>query len=105
MTTQTFDLAMPCQTGFLSWKDASRSQQIEVGDFLTLGREFGNHIVLEDGFTSQRHARIERKASGFLLRDLRSRNGSFVNGANLVADGGLTAGMAPMVAELTAGAP
>lgn len=36
---------------------------------------------------------------------LGSDEASFVNGANLVADGGLTAGMAPMVAELTAGAP
>ncbi len=84
MTTQTFDLAMPCQTGFLSWKDTNRSQQIEVGDFLTLGREFGNHIVLEDSFTSGRHARVERKAGGFLLRDLRSRNGSFINGARVL---------------------
>ena len=30
----------------------------------------------------------------------RLRRGRFVNGANLVADGGLTAGMAPMVQEL-----
>lgn len=35
---------------------------------------------------------------------LGSEEASFVNGANLVADGGLTAGLAPMVAELTAGA-
>jgi NAD(P)-dependent dehydrogenase (short-subunit alcohol dehydrogenase family) len=35
---------------------------------------------------------------------LGSDEASFVNGANLVADGGLTAGMAPMIGELTAGA-
>jgi NAD(P)-dependent dehydrogenase (short-subunit alcohol dehydrogenase family) len=29
---------------------------------------------------------------------------TFVNGANLVADGGLTAGLMPMIAELTTGA-
>jgi NAD(P)-dependent dehydrogenase (short-subunit alcohol dehydrogenase family) len=36
---------------------------------------------------------------------LGSDEASFVNGANLVADGGLTAGIAPMAAELAAGAP
>jgi NAD(P)-dependent dehydrogenase (short-subunit alcohol dehydrogenase family) len=36
---------------------------------------------------------------------LASDEAGFVNGANLVADGGLTAGIAPMMAELTAGAP
>lgn len=84
MTTQTLDPALPCQTGFLNWKDAGRSQHLEVGEFLTLGRELGNTVILEDGFTSGRHARIERKTNGFLLRDLRSRNGSFVNGARVL---------------------
>ncbi|MFO1067044.1 MAG: SDR family oxidoreductase [Geminicoccaceae bacterium] len=36
---------------------------------------------------------------------LASDDAAFVNGSNLIADGGLTAGMLPMIRELTAGAP
>jgi DNA-binding NtrC family response regulator len=84
LTTQTLDLSQPSQTGFLNWKDATCSQHIEIGEFLTLGRDCGNHVVLEDEFASSRHARIERKAYGFCFRDLRSRNGSLINGARVV---------------------
>lgn len=84
MTTQTLNLETPMQTGFLSWKAALRSQQIEVPEFLSLGRGADNQIILIDEFTSERHARVERKTNGFLLRDLRSRNGTYLNGARIV---------------------
>ncbi len=71
------------QTGFLTWKDSSRSYNIELGDFLTLGRDSENHITLSDEFASSRHARVERRGGGFLLRDLRSRNGTQLNGARV----------------------
>jgi DNA-binding NtrC family response regulator len=69
--------------GFLNWPSGRRREQVEIGDFLTLGRESGNHIVLTDEYASARHARIERRPDGFLLRDLRSRNGTFVNGTRI----------------------
>jgi DNA-binding NtrC family response regulator len=40
-------------------------------------------MVIEDGFASSRHARIERKPGGFILRDLRSRNGTYINGTRV----------------------
>ena len=83
MTTQTLSGLQSSETGFLSWKSSSRAQQVEVGDFLTIGRTSDNHVALEDEFVSSRHTRIERKPGGFLLRDLRSRNGTFVNGARI----------------------
>ncbi len=67
-------------SGFLTWRESSRQQHLETGDFLSVGRDPSNHIVLNDEFTSARHARIERKSNGFLVRDLRSRNGTFLNG-------------------------
>lgn len=45
--------------------------------YLTLGREPGNDIVIEDRRVSRRHARIEHRRGKFVLVDT-STNGSFV---------------------------
>lgn len=66
-------------TGFLTWQAYGRPQTVEAGEFVTIGRDPSNQIILEDDSVSGRHARIERKNEGFLIRDLRSRNGTFVN--------------------------
>ena len=62
----------------------SSQESYEVGDFLTIGREETNRIVIDDPFVSARQIRIEKRNRGFLLRDLHSRNGSFVNGTRVV---------------------
>lgn len=83
MTTRTLaSLNLP-ETGFLTWKDTSRVQQVELGEFLTVGRDPENQVILNDEFTSGRHMRIERKNNGFMLRDLRSRNGTLINGTRV----------------------
>ncbi|HVT43214.1 MAG TPA: FHA domain-containing protein [Thermoanaerobaculia bacterium] len=51
----------------------------------TIGRLEGNSITLNDGSVSSRHARIVRTEGGFVIEDLQSRNGTFVNGER-VAD-------------------
>ena len=85
MTTRNLALsATSIETGFIQWKDAQRSYQVELGPFLTIGREASNHIVLDDDFVSARHARIEKRDHGFLIRDLRSRNGLLVNGTRVI---------------------
>jgi DNA-binding NtrC family response regulator len=83
MTTRTLMTAATSDIGYLTWRDANRNQNLEVGDFLTIGRDSSNHIVIEDAYASIKHARIERKPQGFLLRDMRSRNGTFLNGARI----------------------
>jgi hypothetical protein len=60
----------------------------------TLGRAPDNTISIADGSVSSRHARILRTPEGFVLEDLQSRNGTFVNGEQvadkrLLADGDL----------------
>lgn len=84
MTTRSLNSAVLSDVGFLNWRDSASKQQIEVGEFLTIGRDSSNQVVLEDQFASGRHTRIERKIHGFLLRDLRSRNGTFLNGARII---------------------
>ena len=56
---------------------------VEIKDFLSVGRDQCNHLVLADPFVSSRHSRIERKSGQLVLRDLHSRNGSFLNGSRV----------------------
>lgn len=49
-------------------------------DSLTIGRSRSNSIVLDDMLVSRRHVVISADDEGLLLRDLGSRNGTFVNG-------------------------
>lgn len=63
-------------------KDPSASP-IDVGDFLVIGRDETCGITVMDDFVSGRHARIEKKEDGYLLRDLRSRNGTYLNGTRI----------------------
>lgn len=45
---------------------------------LTLGRDLGNKLVIEDRKASRQHSRIEKRGDGFYLVDT-STNGSFVS--------------------------
>ena len=54
------------------------------GDRVTIGRHAGNDIVLAaDDSASRLHAVLERLGPGWWLRDLGSRNGTFVNGTRV----------------------
>jgi hypothetical protein len=63
------------------------------GDRITLqdgknliGRLADCAVVVSDGNTSRHHAQIHRAGSGFVISDLGSTNGTFVNGERLIAD-------------------
>jgi len=50
-----------------------------ASDLLPVGRAEENEIVLADHTASRRHARIRRSPDGFVIEDLGSHNGTFVN--------------------------
>ena len=52
----------------------------------TIGRLADCTVVISDGNTSRHHARITKSGSGFVIADLNSTNGTFVNGDRLTAD-------------------
>ena len=54
-------------------------------DALTIGRAPDNRLVLQDAQASSHHAEIRPDAQGYLLVDLNSRNGTFVNEQRLMA--------------------
>jgi DNA-binding response OmpR family regulator len=49
-------------------------------DVIIIGRGADCHIVLPERAISRVHARIERRNQGYLLIDMGSKNGTFVNG-------------------------
>jgi pSer/pThr/pTyr-binding forkhead associated (FHA) protein len=53
--------------------------QLKKGDALTIGRRETNDVVIENLAVSALHAKIDSVDDGFLLTDLKSKNGSFVN--------------------------
>jgi transcriptional regulator with GAF, ATPase, and Fis domain len=46
---------------------------------LVIGRETAANICIADASVSRRHSRLEKKEAGFVLSDLESLNGTFVN--------------------------
>ena len=56
---------------------------LEKGE-LFVGRDLSNDIVINDPEISRRHARLFNQGSGFVVEDLGSTNGTFINGQRLV---------------------
>jgi hypothetical protein len=55
------------------------------GSKLTIGRGLDNDIVLEDASVSRHHAEVTREGARLEIRDLGSRNGTWVNAARVSA--------------------
>lgn len=54
-------------------------------DVITIGRDQQNDIVITHPLASRRHATLERDSTGYIVRDLKSTNGTYVNG-EVIAD-------------------
>lgn len=66
---------------------------------LYIGRDVSNDIVANDSEVSRKHARIILQAGGFILEDLGSTNGTFVNGQRLMGPHVLRPGEVIMLGE------
>jgi predicted component of type VI protein secretion system len=62
------------------------------GDQITIGRDSVNGIVINDAEISRRHARLTFQGGKYVLEDLGSTNGTFVNGQRLAGPRVLKAG-------------
>ena len=63
----------------MSGLDAGRLIPLEERETL-IGRDKDVHVQLSEAAMSRKHARILRTGDTFILEDLKSRNGTFVNG-------------------------
>ncbi|HMD89955.1 MAG TPA: ester cyclase [Anaerolineaceae bacterium] len=67
-------------------KGPTPGRVVELKDnVVSLGRETGNVLIIGDKGLSRFHARFVKTDAGYTLEDLGSTNGTFVNGAVIVA--------------------
>jgi pSer/pThr/pTyr-binding forkhead associated (FHA) protein len=52
---------------------------------MTIGRQSDNAIVIDNFAVSRRHAKVEKVGSDFVITDLQSTNGTWVNGEQIVS--------------------
>jgi DNA-binding SARP family transcriptional activator len=57
-----------------------------AGERMVIGRASQSDIVLDDGQVSGTHALLERVGAAWSVRDLGSRNGTFVNGSRVTGE-------------------
>ena len=55
----------------------------EVGKEIVLGRASSCDLDVDDDYASSKHAKIWRDAEGFVVEDLLSTNGTYVNGQRI----------------------
>ncbi len=59
--------------------------RIELKEFpATLGRDPNNTIVIRDSEASRHHIRIKKRGRLYILEDLESRNGTYINGDRVI---------------------
>lgn len=71
----------PCWS--LCWlhpPELARRSPLRAGVSCAIGRNAASQVVLESGQVSRQHAEIFWRGDGLFVRDLTSRNGTFVNG-------------------------
>ncbi|MCZ7552248.1 MAG: FHA domain-containing protein [Anaerolineales bacterium] len=55
-----------------------------VQDELTIGRDITNRIVINDAEVSRKHARLTLQSGAYVIEDLGSTNGTFVDSQRLI---------------------
>jgi FHA domain len=70
-----------------------------VQDELTIGRDITNRVVINDPEISRKHARLTLQSGSYVIEDLGSTNGTFVDGQRLIGPHVLRPGETIMFGE------
>ncbi len=92
MAPQSFQLVMR------SGPTPGKTFALDKGE-LTIGRDTTNDIVINDAEVSRRHSRLILQSGGFVLEDLGSTNGTFVDSQRLMGPHNLRSGELIMLGE------
>ncbi len=69
---------------FLIHRSNEETQVVKLDkEFFTLGRREDNDIVLDDIFVSRHHAEVVKKGETYIIKDRKSRYGTYVNGVRI----------------------
>ncbi|WP_232667127.1 FHA domain-containing protein [Pseudonocardia sp. TRM90224] len=74
------------------WSSAGVGRVSLAGDRITIGRSSRNDVIIDDPQISRLHAVMERLGGAWCIRDISSRNGTFVNGGRIVQQATLRPG-------------
>ncbi len=75
------------------WRPSGVEPVVLAGDRVTVGAEDSNRVCLaDDGTVSRLHAVVENYGSGWAVRDLGSRNGTYINGRRVLGEQALHPG-------------
>ncbi len=69
----------------LQFKDLALKEFELTGESIKIGREPGNEIIVENLLVSGYHARIDSAGKDYVLTDLQSKNGTFLNGEKVTS--------------------
>ena len=69
----------------LETADGPHAFPIEL-DLITVGRGLNNDLIVEDPRVSRQHAQLRYKSRRYLIGDLGSTNGTYVNGTQVTTD-------------------
>lgn len=69
-----------------------KGKSFNLGDELIIGRAEKCHIVMDDTYVSQVHARIFSRGNGYMVEDLGSTNGTYLNRRRITAPSELQRG-------------
>src|SRR5687768_10473607 len=72
-------------TVVITEKEGSEKRLTFTEPEVTIGRVPGNDVVLPKGNVSKRHSRIVLKDNRFIVVDLKSTNGTYVNGRKITS--------------------
>lgn len=65
--------------------DALKGKSFDLSQELLIGRADKCHVVLDDSYVSQVHARISPRGEGVIVEDLGSTNGTYLNRKRVTA--------------------
>ncbi len=66
---------------------------------IIIGRDASNGVAINDAEVSRKHAKLTTQESGYVIQDLGSTNGTFINGQRITSSQGLKPGDAVTLGE------